>query len=151
MPNLFPEDMSFEETSIENIDQPLEFKGSYLFDFEKGEFVKNPDGTIARCDDLQSYVQWCNKAMATPRYKLAYSNLYGHEFKELIGKNLSIEAIELEIKRMTIETLIVHPRTKDVINFDFQWSENKVEVYYTYEVKTIDNERIVLNNTVKVR
>lgn len=150
MPNLFPEDMSFEETNIESMNEPLEFKGSYLFDFEKGEFVKNPDGTIAKCDDLQAYVQWCYKAMATPRYKLAYSDLYGHEFKDLIGKNLSKEAIELEIKRMTTETLMVHPRTQEVTDFQFCWSNNKEEVYYTYKVITIDDERILLNNTVKV-
>ncbi|NME95368.1 DUF2634 domain-containing protein [Clostridium cochlearium] len=150
MPNLFPEDMEFEENNIEELEEPLEFKGSYLFDFEKGEFVTNPDGTIAKCDDLQAYIQWCNKALATPRYKLAYSDLVGQEFKSIIGSGLSKSAIELEIKRMTIETLMVHPKTKDVTNFNFKWAGNKEEVYYEYEVITIDEERFTLDNTVKV-
>lgn len=149
MPNLFPEDTSF-ENNIDSIEEPLEFKGSYLFDSLKGEFVKNPDGTIAKANDLSAYIQWCYKAIATPRYKLAYSDLYGQEFKNIMCKDMSKSAIELEIKRMTQETLMVHPRTRDVNNFVFEWSESKEEVYYTYEVISIDEERFTLNNNVKV-
>lgn len=151
MPNLFPENIDFEKNNIEELEEPIiDFKGSYLFDFKTGEFVKNPDGSIVRANDLEAYLQWCYKAMATPRYKLAYSDLYGQEFKSIIGSSLSKPAIELEIKRMTIETLMVHPRTRDVTNFNFKWSENKKEVYYDYEVITIDEERFMLDNTVKV-
>jgi Protein of unknown function (DUF2634). len=150
MPNLFPEDTSFQEISSTDTESSLEFKGSYIFDFEKGDFVKNPDGTIAKADDLQAYIQWCSKAMLSPRYKLVYSNLYGHDFKELIGSSLSKDAIELEIKRMTQETLIVHPRTDNVDNFTFEWIDGKGEVYYEYEVTTIDDETISLNNSLQV-
>lgn len=150
MPNLFPDGTSFENTSSTNTEDSIDFKGSYLFDFQKGDFVKNPDGTIVRADDLQAYVQWCNKAMASPRYKLIYSNLYGHEFENLTGNILSHDAIELEIKRMTQEALIVNPRTNSVDNFVFKWSDTNEEVYYTYYVKTIDNNKIELNKTVKV-
>lgn len=152
MPNLFPENTDFEENNIEELlEEPLEFEGSYLFDFVKGEFVTNPDGTIAKCDDLKAYIQWCNKVMLSPRYKLAYSDLYGQEFKSIIGSGLSKAAIELEVKRMTIETLMVHPRTREVINFQFKWCNNKDSLYYTFEVLTTLYEKINLNNTVKVR
>lgn len=150
MPDLFPEGISFEYTSSTDIENSLEFKGSYLFDFEKGDFVKNPDGTIVKSDDLEAYIQWCNKAMASPRYKLIYSDLYGHDFKELMGSILSHSAIELEIKRMTQETLLVHPRTKSVDNFVFEWSDVAGEVYCTYKVFTMDEKEIQLNKTVKV-
>ncbi|CAL83876.1 DUF2634 domain-containing protein [Clostridium botulinum] len=150
MPNLFPEDTNLEENNIEELEEPLEFKGSYLFDFKTGEFVTNPDGSIARANDLESYVQWCYKAMATPRYKLAYSDLYGQEFKNIIGQDISKDAIELEVKRMTEETLMVHPRTKDVYNFIFEWSDNKEKVLYTYEILTIDEEKFMLHNELKV-
>lgn len=150
MPNLFPEDTNLEENNIEELEEPIiYFKGSYLFDFKTGEFVTNPDGTIAKANDLEAYVQWCYKAMATPRYKLAYSDLYGQEFKNIIGQDISKDAIELEIKRMTEETLMVHPRTKDVYNFIFKWSENK-EVYYEFEIITIDEEKFMLHSELKV-
>ncbi|NFL76748.1 DUF2634 domain-containing protein [Clostridium sporogenes] len=149
MPNLFPDNL--EENNIEELEEPIiDFKGSYLFDFKTGEFVTNPDGTIAKANDLEAYVQWCYKAMATPRYKLAYSDLYGQEFKNIIGQDISKDAIELEIKRMTEETLMVHPRTKDVDNFIFEWSDNKEKVLYTYEIITIDEERFMLHNELKV-
>lgn len=150
MPNLFPEDSSFEVNNLAVVEDELEFKGSYLIDFEKGEFVKNPDGTIAKCDDLQAYIQWCHIAINTPRNKYAYSNLFGQDFKELIGSGLSKSAIELEIQRMTRETLMVHPRTREVTNFTFKWTANKEEVYYEYEVITIYDENITFDNTLKV-
>ncbi|MFV3031036.1 DUF2634 domain-containing protein [Clostridium botulinum] len=150
MPNLFP-DTNLEENNIEELEEPIiDFKGSYLFDFKTGEFVTNPDGTIAKANDLEAYVQWCYKAMATPRYKLAYSDLYGQEFKNIIGQDISKDAIELETKRMTEETLMVHPRTKDVDNFAFTWNENKEVVCFEFEIITIDEEKFMLHSELKV-
>lgn len=150
MPNLFPESINSDEINIENVEESLEFKGSYLFGFEKREFIKSPDGTIVKCDDLEAYKQWCQLSMMTERYKYVFSNLFGQEFRELVKSGLSREAIELEIKRMTEEALKVHPRTKDVRSFNFNWSDNREEVFYTYEIMTIDEENIYLDNIVKV-
>ena len=155
MPDLFPKDDEInleENNNIENnLNEPLNFEGSYLFDFEKGEFVKNADGTIAKCDFLQAYIQWCHKALKTPRYtKLAYSDVYGSEFDELIGSAISKEAKELEIARITKETLMVHPMTKDVRNFVFNWSKNQDSIYYEYEIITVDYKSLKLDNSVKV-
>lgn len=152
MHNLFPKDDEIEENNIERLlEEPIDFKGSYLFDFEKGDFVIDSDGTIAKCDDFQAYKQWCQKALLTNRYnKLCYSNLYGQDFKELINSNLNKSAIELEIKRMIEETLIVNPRTKDVNDFSFKWSENKEEVYCIFEVISIENNNFKLDTMVKV-
>jgi hypothetical protein len=96
-------------------------------------------------------MQWCNKVMLTPRYKIGYSWAYGHELKNLIGSSMSKEAIELEIKRMTSETLSVHPRTKEIDNFQFSWSEKGNEVSYTYEVTTIYDENFLLKSDIEVR
>lgn len=151
MPNLFPEDTDLEENNIEELEEPIiDIKGSFLFDFKKGDFVTNPDGTIAKVNDLEGYVQWCYKALATSRYKLAYSDLYGQEFKNIMGKDISKSAIELEIKRMAEETLMVHPRTKDVIDFSFKWDEKKESVYFEFKLITIDEEKFMLNSEMKV-
>lgn len=150
MPNLFPDNISFEDDGNIIESNNTYFEGSYLFDFEKGEFIKNPDGSIAKCNDLQAYIQWCNKAILTPRYKLAYSYLYGHDFEDLIGSGISKKAIELEIQRMTSEALMVHPRTSEVNNFSFEWSSSKEEVYYSFDVITIDEVNIQLNNNIGV-
>lgn len=155
MANLFPESdytndttsSSTSTTSGNNSDAG--YKGSYKFDFKKGEFVRNPDGTLARCNRLEAYEQWCNKAMNTPVGFRAYSRLYGHELDTLSDSLYSRDAIELEVKRMTVEALMVHPRTKEVTDFTFTW-QNNGELYYEYTVVTVDNNKVGLNNSVNV-
>ncbi|BAH07927.1 DUF2634 domain-containing protein [Clostridium kluyveri] len=151
MPNLFPDSYYTDDTgsSTTNTNNGIEYKGSYKFDFNKGEFVKNPDGTVKKCDDLEAYSQWCQMALLTDRYKYIYSNLFGQEFSDLQDRQYSRDAIELEVKRMTVEALMVHPRTKDVINFTFTW-QNNGELYYEYTVVTVDGNEVGLNNSVNV-
>ncbi len=151
MPNLFPESDYTNDTGSGtiNTNTGIEYKGSYKFDFKKGEFVKNPDGTIKKCDDLEAYAQWCQMALLTDRYKYIYSNLFGQEFSDLQDGQYSKAAIELEVKRMTVEALMVHPRTKDVTDFTFKW-QNNGELYYEYTVVTVDGNEVGLNNSVNV-
>ncbi|QXE19547.1 DUF2634 domain-containing protein [Clostridium sp. 001] len=149
MPNLFPDSDYSNNNTDTNVQEPLVLKGSYLFDFSKGEFVKNPDGTVKKCDKLIAYKQWCQMATNTDRNKYLYSDSFGEEFYQLTGTGYSQEAIELEVKRMTAEALMVHPLTKDVTNFSFTW-QNNGELYYTYTVITADETSFSLNNSVNV-
>ncbi|HGM1477091.1 DUF2634 domain-containing protein [Clostridioides difficile] len=151
MPNLFPQNETFETVELKNNNEnELDLKGSFLFDFEKGEFVKNADGTLKKCDKVQAYKQWCQKAILTPRYKRsAYSSVYGSEIKELIASNLSKNAKELEISRLIKETILVHPYTKEVGEFNFNWLENSRLVEYEFDVLTIDDENIVIDGNIK--
>lgn len=144
MPSLFP-DGSLEEITLKE-DTPIELKRTYAINFETGEFVKNPDGSIKLLNEFDSYIQWCQKALMTLRYKyVAYSDLYG---KDIISSNLDKKAMELEIKRVTREALMVHPFTQDVNSFSFDWRNG--EVFYTYEVTTADNQTKTLTNIEKV-
>lgn len=151
MPNLFPDSDYTNDTTASSTNNKSDagYKGSYKFNFAKGEFVKNPDGTIKKCDDLEAYAQWCQMALLTDRYKYIYSNLFGQEFSSLENGQYSRDAIELEVKRMTVEALMVHPRTKDVTDFTFTW-QNNGELYYEYTAITVDNNRVGLNNSVNV-
>lgn len=149
MPNLFPDSDYNNNNTDTNVQEPLVLKGSYLFDFNKGEFVKNPDGTVKKCDKLTAYKQWCQMATNTDRNKYLYSDSFGEEFYQLTGTGYSQEAIELEVKRMTTEALMVHPFTKDVTSFSFTW-QNNGKLYYTYTVITADKTSFSLNNSVNV-
>ncbi|MCH4199285.1 MAG: DUF2634 domain-containing protein [Clostridium tyrobutyricum] len=149
MPDLFPDNMNYSDDTIDVSDANTEYKGSYKFDFDKGEFVKNADGSIAKCNAAEAYKQWCQLAMSTPVGLLGYSNLFGHELNTLAGTPYSKGAVELEVKRMTIEALMVNPKTKDVTDFSFTW-QNNGELYYNYTAITTDDISIDLNNTVKV-
>lgn len=151
MPNLFPDSDYTNDTGVStsSSNNSIEYKGSYKFDFDKGEFVKNPDGTLVKCDDLEAYAQWCQMALLTDRNKYIYSDLFGQEFSRLENGQYSKDAMELEVKRMTVEALMVHPRTKDVTNFTFTW-QNNGELYYEYTVVTVDNNKVGLDNSVNV-
>lgn len=153
MPNLFPVDAEFEHVDIETLAlEPEDFQGSYVFDFERGDFVKGPDGKIMKANRYEAYIQWCQKALTTERYKhISYSDAYGQEYYTLIGSGLSKDAIELEVERMTKEALFVHPYTSDIDSFEFSWSQNQDELYFNFEVKTIEDENFIIEHTIKVR
>lgn len=144
MANLFPTG-SLETTTLTDSTN-VDYKGSYAIDFETGEFIKNSDGTIKVLDAFEAYIQWCQLAMMTTRYKyIAYSSKFG---KDSIDKSVDKKAMELELIRVTREALMVHPMTSNVDNFIFEWKDS--EVYYTYEVITIKNQNTVLTSTEKV-
>lgn len=145
MANLFPTGSLENVTLKEN--KTVEFKGSYAIDFKTMEFIKNLDGTIKVLDVFESYIQWCQLAMMTARYKYkAYSSKFG---RDIIGKTIDTKAMELELKRITTEALMVHPMTSSVDNFVFTWGNG--EVYYTYDVTTTKGQSKALTNTEKAR
>lgn len=145
MANLFPTGSLENVNIIENT--TVEFKGSYAINFETMEFIKNPDGTIKILDAFEAYIQWCQLAMMTARYKyMAYSSKFG---RDIIGKSVDQKAMELEIKRVTQEALLVHPMTKSVDNFEFTWENG--EVYYTYLVTAVTGQAKELSSTEKAR
>lgn len=145
MPNLFPTGSLENVNILENT--AVEFKGSYAINFETMEFIKNPDGTIKILDAFEAYIQWCQLAMMTARYKyMAYSSKFG---RDIIGKSVDKKAMELEIKRVTQEALLVHPMTKSVDNFEFIWENG--EVYYTYLVTAVTGQAKELSSTEKAR
>lgn len=147
--NLFPEDMDFETDVADLIEDEMEsienFKKSYAFDFEKGEFIRGPDGKILLVNRLDSYMQWCHKTLLTKRQKhLSYTDVYGQEYYTLIGQATNKAADELEVERMTREALMVHPYTKSVQDFRFTWDKNKEELYFEFDVITVLDELFTL-------
>ncbi|NFO40775.1 DUF2634 domain-containing protein [Clostridium botulinum] len=144
MPNLFP--TANEEIINLEEDRKQEFKGSYAINFETGEFIKSSDGTVKILDEFEAYIQWCQLAMMTIRYKyMAYSNRFGRDIicSSITDKNF----IELELKRITQEALMMHPLTKSVDSFSFEWKGSNV--YYSYEITTIKKQSKALKSTMK--
>lgn len=144
MPNLFPTE-DLDNQSADLLEAPGQAEGnvpfgrSWRFDFEAGEFVLTPTGKVAEADEMTAWVEWCKKALHTPRYEyLVYSREYGHELQDLIGRGLTREAIESEIQRIVTETLMVDPRTERVQNFRFEWRGD--EVHFTCEIISVRGE-----------
>ncbi|MGO4268521.1 DUF2634 domain-containing protein [Paenibacillus sp. TAF58] len=121
MPNLFPLAAGSGAQAAKTAGS-VKFGRSPKFDHALGEFVMTQTGKIAECTDTEAWLEWCQKALRTERYRhLVYSRSYGEEFEELIARHLSRQANEMEIQRITTETLKVDPRTADVRSFIFTW------------------------------
>lgn len=152
--NLYPLDVKFEPTAyVEDEEAELQkFKGSYDFDFKTGEFRKAPDGKVLKTTPMNAYMQWCEKTLLTKRFMhSAYTDLYGQEYYTLIGSPLTKSAVELEVKRMTIEALMVHPYTDKVTDFVFRWEENESVLYFDYLVTTVFGEEYTAQAMAEVR
>lgn len=124
--NLFPEAAeedwgSGDQVDDSSVDQ-VQFGRSWFFDWDTRQFVMTPTKKVAKTDDTDAWVVWCQKAVRTARYRhIAYSQDYGSEFEDLIGKGYSQAFVESEIQRMVTEALMVDPRTADVGQFSFKW------------------------------
>lgn len=128
MANLFPDNI-LENPLIEEEEEFVQ-KRSYAIDFDTMTYKKNVDGTVRLLDEQESYLQWCQLAMMTCRMSyMAYDERFG---RDIVGSNADRNVVELEIKRVTQEALLVHPLTKSVDDFEYEWKNN--EVFFSYTV-----------------
>lgn len=151
MPNLFPTTTPTDQTPVGPETQPpqVQFGRSWAFDFDAGEFVLTPTGGVQELTGKDAWVMWCMKAVRTARYTYPiYSRNYGEEYETLIGKALPRAAVESEIRRITIETLMTDPRTASVSNFQFNWIEDGVQ--FTCEIANVLGETAQVQNTVVI-
>lgn len=126
VPNLFPDDIGWSGADgAGTTDAEVTFGRSWRFDFEAGDFIMTPTRKVAAADEKEAWVQWCKKALLTPRYRhVIYSRNHGQEFDDLIGRGYSKAVQESEIQRIVTETLMVDPRTASVRNFVFTWADD---------------------------
>ncbi len=132
--NLFPtEDISAVSEFSEQDKTTVAYGKSWKFDFDKMEFVVDGGGRIKEADEDEAWIIWCYKALLTARYRYAiYSDNYGSELEEIIGRNYPKEVLQSEIERTVKETLLADPRTASVDNFSFEFLDDGV--YFTCEV-----------------
>lgn len=127
MASLFPTVALPDPQTQEAASQETVFGRNVELNYENTEFVLSPTGRQYKLDEVNSWVEWCVKALSTPRYKhLIYSDSYGSEFHTLIGKSYSHELAESEIRRMAKECLLADDRTANVDNFQFEWIDDGV-------------------------
>lgn len=131
MPNLYP---VFEMPEL--VEQQLtlpapQYGKSWLFDFEKWDFVVDGAGRVVQADPHESWAQWCVKAVLTERFGyLVYGPGYGCELEQA-RRQTSRQAVEAELERGITEALLVDLRTKLVKDFVFEWEGDAVKVAFT--------------------
>ncbi|MBY9080989.1 DUF2634 domain-containing protein [Paenibacillus sp. HN-1] len=126
MSSLFPEEASWDDSdSAESSNSEVTFGRSWRFDYAAGDFIMTPTRKVAAADEKTAWVEWCKKALLTPRYRyVVYSRTHGQDFEDLIGQGYSRAVQESEIQRIVTETLTVDPRTESVSNFSFSWTDD---------------------------
>lgn len=139
---MFPDISNIDiQTNInENIEKKYIGK-SYLFDFEKGEFVIR-DGKLVEVEGIESVKVWIAKIIHTQKgrfkiYKKEIQGLeYGVKLEDLIiGHNYPQNFVESEIKREITAALIKHPLIDSLSNWKVQKNNPLVKISFTVHLK----------------
>ena len=121
---------------------------TYLFDFEKGDFVIR-DGNLVECDGIEAIKVWIEKILRTEKGRFAIfdDTDYGCHIEDLIvGNNYPIEFIEAELKREIEEALLLNSNISSVNNFKITRTRNNLIV--EMEVHTDDAGASIITVTV---
>lgn len=104
---------------------------SFLFDFDKGEFVMR-NGKMVELHGVESLKMWIRKVLKTERFRFQiYENVpYGVLLEELIGLNLPRAFIEAEIEREVTESLLLSPYIDRVIGWTFKRDGKWLRVFF---------------------
>lgn len=149
MPSLFPETgmvWGDEEDLTGVASEEVRFGRSWRYDYDAGDFVLTPSGKVAAADAHEAWVQWCIKAVKTPRYRhVIYSGLrFGAGGSDRSGDSRGV--MESEIARMVTETLLADPRTDAVDQFTFDW--DREQCVFTCRVTSVQDEMFILESEV---
>lgn len=107
----------------------------YGINFETGQL----SGKIV--EGYEALLVWAWLALKTPRYRFyIYSEDYGQEYEDLIGKSYSIELTDSELERMTEECLTENPYITGIENFSCEKNEEKVKVSFSLITELGDGE-----------
>ena len=103
---------------------------TYLFDFDKGDFVIR-DGKLVECDGVEAIKVWIEKILRTEkgRFKIYDNPEYGCHLEDLIiGNSYTPEFIEAELKREIEEALLLNSQITSVTNFKISREKNSLTV-----------------------
>lgn len=116
-------------------EESLYIPREYGIDFEPGQL----SGKIV--EGYDALLVWAWLALQTPRYRYyIYSENYGQEYEDLIGKSYSTELTDSELERMTEECLTENPYITGIENFSCVKIEEKVTVTFSLITELGDGE-----------
>jgi hypothetical protein len=109
---------------------------SFLFDFEKGEFITK-DGKMVPVEDIESLKVWIEKTIRTERFrfKIYDGSDYGVGIEGLIGSNYPLDFIKAEMKREVTEALIKHPLIESLTNMAIERDGSRGKI--SFQVNTV--------------
>jgi len=103
----------------------------YAWDFTKNDFLLK-DGKFLTVTGDEAVKIWIYKALNTQKYGyMAYSQYYGNELEDLIGKGYSNELIKSEVERYLKDSLLVNNYIKGIQNVSVTQENDKLDIDFT--------------------
>lgn len=135
---MLPRVTELEFDTEEVTETPPVIQNSFLYDFEKGQFVLR-DGKLVELEGIEALKMWIIKVMKTERdrFKIYENEEYGTTIEDLIGTNYPRQFVEAEIKREVTSSLLNHPYIIGVQNWEFIHDGKWMRV--RFKVVTPDN------------
>ena len=134
-------------TTTQSVSENIGTK-TYLFDFDKGDFVIR-DGKLIECDGIEAIKVWIEKILRTEkgRFKIYDDTEYGCHLEDLIiGNSYTPEFIEAELKREIEDALLLNSQITSVTNFKISREKNSLIV--EMEVHILDAGANIITVTV---
>ena len=126
----------FIDTDDEDVQESEQYiPREYGINFETGQL----SGKIV--EGYDAILVWTWLALHTARYRYyIYSDDYGQEYDELVGKSYSQELIQSELERMTEECLMENPYITGIVNFSCVKNDEKVTISFSLITSLGDGE-----------
>lgn len=124
------------------------YKPTPLFDYERGDFVRNGANRIIMVDGREAYRMWVLKTLKTQLGACAAYPGLGLDYE---GASAETErsAVEATFERAITEALLRHPMTQRVRDFLFALGTDSMTVSFTVQGK--DLPVLPVSETYKLR
>lgn len=138
LPELVP-NLQEQINNIKQIETNSKMGKSFLFDFNRGDFVLK-DGKLVEIEGIEALKVWVEKILKTEKFKFkiyenSEINEYGVTLLELINKDYPIYFVESEIQREVTEALLKNAEINSVSNFTFSKEGRGLNI--SFEVSSI--------------
>ncbi|AGX43946.1 DUF2634 domain-containing protein [Clostridium saccharobutylicum] len=140
--SILPSDSSSSaiDSTITTTDLPI--YRDYAWDFDNDDYIIQ-DAELVIIEEDEALKVWIYKALKTPRFRyLAYSLYYGNEFETLISQNYDSDIVNIELKALIEQCLLVNPYIKsiDTVNIEFDDAKLTGTIYLTTIYGSIEQE-----------
>jgi len=129
--SMFPETSELPKAATADVIK-YGFGKSFLFDFNKGDFVLK-DGKMTVTEDVAALKVWIEKIMRTKRdeYKIYEGTPYGSRFDDLVvGSTFPPAFIDSELRREVEEALTQNPQIITISEFEVDRSASNCTVSF---------------------
>jgi hypothetical protein len=108
---------------------------SFLYDFEKGEFVLQ-NGKLVEVTGVEALKVWIAKIIRTEkfRFRIYENEQYGVSVEDLLSSSLQRPFIESEIKREVLTALLTHSEIQNIDGWYFEYNGGRTSIYFTVEL-----------------